>query len=43
MKLTDTRTRDDLIRDDFSVPDGSLEDGQYDPVRNVIEEALYGS
>lgn len=29
MNLRDTRTRDDLIRDDFATPDGSLEDGQY--------------
>lgn len=29
MKLTDARTRDELIRDDFAEPDGSLEDGQY--------------
>jgi len=29
VNLRDTRTRDDLIRDDFATPDGSLEDGQY--------------
>ena len=29
MNLTDTRTRDELIRDDYAIPDGSLEDGQY--------------
>ena len=29
MNLRDIRTRDQLVLDDYAVPDGSLEDGQY--------------
>lgn len=42
MKLHDTRSRDELIRDDYAVPDESFSDGVYELVLENGELSLTG-